>query len=253
MKYWFEKDEELVKRFVSGDTSQKTYDKLKTRATLIIQNIAQRYYAVPAAHQMQYYDECLSFVIEKLWFGFNPRKGTAFNFIGLTAKNWYYDNLVRPETYVTKIKLDYIDTDDDFDNSNNIVYKTSIYDRDKLLKRIAEIRTHIVYKNTIKAPTIAFEKQLKFLDLCVEYIYKYDSFNSSDVYEYVVQNMGIEEKNIPYLFHSCFGIMLNQIGRYRRPNNVYSYINDDITPIDAGNLYRKRKFRKSNNNEYLYF
>jgi len=266
-KYWKDKEEILAHQWVTAvktnDLRKQAYlyKKLHAPVQRLINGICQRFYQVPVQDYQELLNDCTQKVFLKL--DRLDDRGSAFSYIGTITKNFYYQELVA-HTLVENsktVKLEYSD-DNDFDNGIEYLNPIELSPEDvqyihkyllDLIERKQLGREKTIYSvNTGGQKKIRnLSKQIQALNLCIEYLLKYNDFNDKSVTQYVRFAMGVDSIYTAYLFQCLFGV---GIGRekenYADVDNRYYYLTDDICPIDESNHMTQRARAKKNHSGY---
>lgn len=218
MNYWTEKHETLCKQWLTADTKQEFYIYSKLHGVLykMSQIISNRYYSIPFNNQNEFQSDVIQEVFLRLK-NYNQDKGSAYNFCGMIIKNKYYE-IVTFRGRTREIQLEYIDNYEQVDNNEcNLIdtfeQKDEI-DVEAILKHLQTLRTKHV--ETLAQTGDRYHKinidtqirQILIIDKCIEYLLRFQDFNSYNVYEYVIHNITIHNSVLSNCFFKLFGISI---------------------------------------------
>lgn len=272
--YWGEAQEKLCRQWLSASTAQeqsRIYNALLPKLNEMAVQIMGRYFSVPSQRQTELKQDCVEEVFLKLKL-YNPDKGRSgsYNFCGMIIKHYLMDVLVNKPQWIKHMdnKMVYIDQYDEYVKPLEFKLEDD-FDYDMLLDLIKEKKAG--FKSELAqikkyGNVLDLTHKLEMLDLCAEFVSKYNCFNGAAVVYYIQVNTKHQVKinSIVRRFREIFGLIktkeINLEGKEGSNfdgDNRHGYFQDDVVPTQ--NKHRRRQNLKAikkkigDYNQYEYF
>ena len=252
--YWKKKQEDLCIAWLSATTRQQfqIYNALHGVLRKMTEIIANRYFSIPFNRQEEYYKDVINILFIKLK-GFDPSKGTAYTFCSMLIKYRFYE-IVSSIDPVKQPKIDYFDDLTPVDNGDRepLYDELEEFDVDRLYARLQTVRKKII--QTVRNERdgqrsihmVHSEQLIQVLNLCIEYLMRFQNFNAYSVADYCCNNSTMNKATVGNHFHELFGIKI--IVDVKPSVSTREEKEEDLTPIEINkkkaSTIRSNKLRR---------